>query len=54
MTCAIGRIEDLVIKDRKVERKAETDGVGRGKLGLGYIRGVLNESSAKQTHLKVM
>ena len=38
---AIRRVKDLVVKDREVERKAETDGVGGRELSLGNIGGVL-------------
>ena len=34
-------IEDLVVEDGEVEGKAETDGVGRGELGLGNLGGGL-------------
>ena len=45
MARTIGRIEDLVVEDGKVEREAETDGMRRSELGLGNIRGILNEPS---------
>ena len=38
---AIGRVENLVVKDREVERQAQANGVGGGKLGLGDIGGAL-------------
>ena len=41
MASLIRRVEDLVVEHREVESKTEADGVGRGKLGLGNIGGVL-------------
>lgn len=37
----VGRVEDLVVEDREVERQTETDGVGGGELSLSDIRGRL-------------
>ena len=34
-------VEDLVVEDREVERKAEPDGVSRRELGLGNLGGGL-------------
>ena len=33
----IRSIQNLIVEDREVERKAETNGVGRGQLGLGDL-----------------
>ena len=33
MACLIGRVEDFVVKDGKVQGKTETDGVGRSEIG---------------------
>ena len=33
----IGRIEDLVVENREVEREAETNGVSRGKVGASNL-----------------
>ena len=41
MASLVRGIEDLVVEDREVEGKAETDGVGRGKLRLGNLGGSL-------------
>ena len=41
MASTIGRVQDLVVKDREVQGKAETDGVGGCELGLGDIGGRL-------------
>ena len=32
MACLIGRVEDFVVKDGKVQRKTEPDGVGRSEI----------------------
>lgn len=40
---AVGRVQDLVVKDREVQGQTETDGVGRGELRLSDIRGRLGE-----------
>ena len=37
----VGRVQDLVVEDREVQRKAETDGVGRCELSLGNVGGRL-------------
>jgi hypothetical protein len=41
MASAVGAVEDLVVEDREVERKPETDGVCRGKLSDGNVRSSL-------------
>ena len=33
MACLVGRVEDFVVEDREVQRKTETNGVGRSKIG---------------------
>jgi hypothetical protein len=38
---AVRRVEDLVVENGEVKGETETDGVGRSKLGLGDIGGVL-------------
>lgn len=37
----VGRVKDLVVEDGEVQGETETDGVGRGELGLGNIGSVL-------------
>jgi hypothetical protein len=37
MASAVGRVQDLVVEDREVQRKTKTDGVGGSELGLGDI-----------------
>lgn len=37
----IGGVQDFVVEDREVKGKAETDGVGRGKVGGGDLGGSL-------------
>jgi hypothetical protein len=34
---AVGRVQDLVVEDREVQRQTQTDGVGGGKLSLSDI-----------------
>lgn len=41
MASAVGRIQNLVVKDREVESKTQSNGVGRRELGLSYISSVL-------------
>ena len=41
MASLVGSIEDLVVEDGEVEGKAEANGVGRRKLGLGNVGSVL-------------
>ena len=41
MASTVGRVQDLVVEDREVQRKAETDGVGRCELSLGNVGGRL-------------
>jgi hypothetical protein len=41
MASLVRGVENLVVEDREVERKAKTDGVGRGKIGLGNLGGGL-------------
>lgn len=50
MACAIRGVQDLVVKDREVQGEAETDGVGRGELGLGDVGGVLGVRSVSSCH----
>lgn len=38
----VGRVQDLVVKDREVESQTQADGVGRSQLGLGDIGGALH------------
>lgn len=33
VTGLIGRVEDLIVEDREVERKTEADGMSRSKIG---------------------
>lgn len=42
VACAVGRVEDLVVEDGEVQGETKADRVGRGKVGLGNIRGVLD------------
>jgi hypothetical protein len=37
----VGRVQNLVVEDREVQSKSETDGVGRGEVSLGDLSGVL-------------
>ena len=37
----VGGVENLVVEDREVQGKSETDGVGRGEVSLGNLGGVL-------------
>jgi hypothetical protein len=37
----VGRVQNLVVEDREVQRKAETDGVGGGQFGLGDVGSAL-------------
>lgn len=37
----VRRVQDLVVEDREVQGKTETDGMGRCKVGLGNFGGVL-------------
>lgn len=41
MASLVRRVEDLVVKDREVKSQSETDGVGRSKLRLSDLGGVL-------------
>lgn len=41
MAGTIRRVEDLIVKDREVQGKTETDWVGRSKVGLSNLRGGL-------------
>lgn len=41
MASTIGAIENLVVKDRKVEGQSKTDGVSGGKVRGGNLRGAL-------------
>jgi len=41
MASLVGSIEDLVVEDREVEGKTQTDGVGGRQLGLGNLGGSL-------------
>ena len=41
MASLVGSIEDLVVEDGEVKGKAEADGVGGRKLGLGNVGSVL-------------
>lgn len=41
MAGAIGRVQDLVVEDGKVERKSEADGMRWGQLGLSNVGSVL-------------
>lgn len=43
----VGRVQDLVVKDREVEGEAEADGVRRCELRLGDIRGRLGEGGTQ-------
>lgn len=38
---SVGAVEDFVVEHREVEGQTESDGVGRGKLGNGNVRGSL-------------
>jgi hypothetical protein len=42
MASTVRRVQDLVVEDREVQGKTETDGVGGGKLGLRNIGGSLS------------
>jgi hypothetical protein len=44
MASTVGRVQDLVVEDREVQRKAQTDGVGRCELGLSDVGGRLYDS----------
>ncbi len=37
----VGRVQDLVVEDREVQRQTQTDGVSGGKLGLSNVGGRL-------------
>lgn len=37
----VGRVEDLIVEDGEVKSQAQTDGVGRGEVGLSDLRGAL-------------
>ena len=39
MACLVGRIEDFVVEDGKVQRQTKTDGVCRGKIGGSDLSG---------------
>lgn len=41
MASTVGGVQDLVVKDREVQRKTQADGVGRCELSLGNIGGRL-------------
>ena len=41
MASTVGRVQDLVVEDREVQRQAETDRVGRCELSLGNVGGRL-------------
>lgn len=41
----VGRVQDLVVEDREVQRQTQTDGVGGGELGLSNIGGRLGSQS---------
>lgn len=41
MASLVWRVQDLVVKDREVQGKTETDGVGWGKVGLCDLGGRL-------------
>lgn len=41
MASTVGGVQDLVVEDGEVEGQSEANGVGRGQLGDGDIRGVL-------------
>src|SRR5258708_581819 len=41
VACAVRRVEDLIIEDREVKRKAEANGVRGGEFSDGNIRGCL-------------
>jgi hypothetical protein len=40
---AVGRVENLVVKDGKVEGETQTNGVRRRELSLSDVGGVLDE-----------
>lgn len=37
VACTVGRVQDLVVEDREVQCKTQTNGVGRCELGLGDV-----------------
>jgi len=41
VACTVGRVQDLVVEDRKVECKSQADWVSGRELSLGDIGGVL-------------
>jgi hypothetical protein len=54
MECTVGRVENLVVEDREVEGKSETDGVGWGELGLGNVGGTLYKRLVFHLELQLM
>ena len=43
MAGPVGRVEDLVVEDREVERETKSDGVRRRELSLGDFGRVLDD-----------
>ena len=47
MAGSVGRVQDFVVENGEVESQTQSDGMGRGQLGLGNVCGVLSRTASE-------